>query len=198
VHSPFTGSVIETLVAVTAPEESLLPWADAHLPTCTAAAVADCSVVIFVVAARVIVLSVVAVDAVDPCPKVRAATTSVPPDTDTTDPLANAVCVPAPAVRAPLGNEPGERVPDGRAPDGKAPVGAPDGRAPPPNPASHVPFAGLLTETVAAVNVLAVDAVPELATTVTQSPATIVLASTLACWVKVVVAVQVTATWPFC
>lgn len=105
-----------TLVAVTMPLESALPCADAHLPTFTALAVADFSLLISVVELMITVLFVV-LGLLVPEPNSRAATTSVLPDTDTTVPRAmapGAARFPASPVEAPGGRVAPERVPDGR------------------------------------------------------------------------------------
>jgi hypothetical protein len=56
----------------------------------------------------------------------------------------------------------------------------------------------LVTETVCALKLLALDDVPEVAIAVTQSPALIELAARVTCWVNLVEDVHVTAIWPLC
>lgn len=192
-------------VAFTAPEESALPWAVAHRPTLTAVDVAARSPVILVVEVSVTVLFVVVALPVLPAAraKSRAATTMFEPETETTDPVAMAV------IRAaePLPGAPdGKFLPDGN-PDGTfLPDGNPDGRAPPrnplppppPKPPAHDPLVAVVTETVCALKLLALDDVPDVAIAVTQLPALIELAARVTCWVNLVEDVQLTATCPLC
>jgi hypothetical protein len=211
VHSPSTASVIAIVVAVTVPLEPVLPWAVAQRPTVAAAEVADFTAVTVVPEVSVTVLRVVLEPELDPAPKSRAAMTIVEPDTDTTVPEAKEAVLALPPGAAPEGRLPPAK-PDGSAP----PVGAPDGRVPPPGaappegrlpspafppkPPEQEPLTDWVIETVVAVNEFddEPDDEPEDATAVTQSPALIVPARTLTCWVNVVLAVHVTATWPSC
>jgi hypothetical protein len=188
------------LVAATAPLESVLPCAVTQRPAVAAAAVADCTVVILVAEVRVTVLLVVVLApglalAPAPGPKLRAATTMVEPETDTTEPVAKAPVLKVPPEGAPDGRAK-LRVPDGKGRAAKLDPG--DGTAPPPNPPNppkQRPLTAWLTVTAVAVNEAAVGE-PEAYVAVTQSPALSELRLRVTCWVNFVAEVQATATCP--
>src|SRR6185312_16259088 len=124
--------------------------------------------VVILVAESAVTVFVVVVAPLEPKP--CAAITTAEPDTEVTLPLANApnprVPVGAPDGRCPPVGKPERRAPDGK-PDGRCPFPPPEPRAPP----VHEPLTGELTTMVAAVNEVADEAVPVLATAMRQSPA---------------------------
>jgi hypothetical protein len=191
---PFGPAVLSAMrVAVTAPELDVVPLADTHSPTFRAAEV-TLAVRVTVVVEVVVTVSVLA------CwlPRAIVRIVTVEPLTAVTVPVAKSpMRTRLPAV-PPLG------APEGRTePLARPPPKPPKPPPPPPGPAVQVPLADGLTVSVVAVNdvlgalgLAEAEVVAVAPTAVTQSPILIALSTAFCDWVKRVLALKMTLTWP--